>query len=125
MRLVVVLDTNDVSRLAAFWSAALGFERGEPDPPYLALRDPGGVHPDLLLQDVPEPGNGKNRMHLDLVVDDMNAEVARLVRLGAVQQGEPFTESGHRVAVMGDPEGNEFCVIDHRGAARPESQDTA
>lgn len=111
MRLVYVLDTNDAQRAAAFWSAALGFEHSEDDSPYVELKDPQGRWPTLLLQQVPEPKAGKNRMHLDMVVPDVHAEVTRLLRLGAVQQREPYEEFGHRLVVMADPEGNEFCVV--------------
>lgn len=111
MRLVCVLDVNDMARLANFWSAVLGFEQREPSPPYLTLYDPDRAWPDLLLQRVPEPKAGKNRMHLDLVVEDLAAETERVLRLGATRVGEPFEEDGHRVAVLGDPEGNEFCLI--------------
>lgn len=64
-----------------------------------------------MLQAVPEPKTTKIRLHLDLVVDDPEAEVARLVGLGAVRvDGDPFEEHGHRWIAMTDPEGNEFCV---------------
>ncbi|SKA26272.1 hypothetical protein SAMN02745673_03405 [Marinactinospora thermotolerans DSM 45154] len=119
MRLVWVLDTCDAERLAVFWGAALGYERDEADPPYIFLRDPGGLRPDLILQDVPEPKTGKNRMHLDIVVEDLHGEVSRLIGLGAVQRCAPVAEvNGGRLVVMADPEGNEFCVV--REATFPE-----
>jgi predicted enzyme related to lactoylglutathione lyase len=65
----------------------------------------------MLLQQVPEPKQGKNRMHLDLRVADSETEVARLVALGArILQG-PHDDEGHWTTVLADPEGNEFCVI--------------
>ncbi|MGW9346869.1 VOC family protein [Nocardiopsis flavescens] len=113
MRLVWVLDTNDLGAAADFWCAALGFVREEGDHPvYLALRDPAGRWPDLLLQEVPEPRAGKNRMHLDMVVHDLEAEIARVRALGARVVRPAFEEDGHRLAVLGDPEGNEFCLVE-------------
>jgi hypothetical protein len=54
----------------------------------------------------------KNRLHLDFVPDDQNAEVERLLAMGAsradVGQGD---ESW---VVLADPEGNEFCVLSAR-----------
>jgi len=38
--------------------------------------------PEILLQHVPEPKIGKNRMHLDMRVDHLEAEVERLTRWG-------------------------------------------
>ena len=112
MRMVCVLDTNDLDTLAAFWSAALSFEReaGE-HPTYRALRDPEGLRPDLILQWVPEPRPGKNRMHLDLLVSDQAAEADRLVGLGARILTTAFEEDGHVLSVLADPEGNEFCLV--------------
>ncbi|CAL9397068.1 hypothetical protein SUDANB121_01390 [Nocardiopsis dassonvillei] len=112
MRLVCVLDTNDLRAAADFWCAALGFERQEEGPVYLGLRDPGGRWPDLLLQKVPEPKAGKNRMHLDMVVHDLEAETERVRALGARVLRPAFEEDGHRLAVLADPEGNEFCLVE-------------
>jgi hypothetical protein len=68
--------------------------------------------PGLLFVPVPEGKVVKNRLHLDFRPDDQEAEVARLLALGArhadVGQGEqPW------VTLM-DPEGNEFCVLGSR-----------
>ena len=53
----------------------------------------------------------KNRLHLDLVVgpENIDAEVARLVGLGATRVSEHDDESG-RWILMTDPEGNELDV---------------
>ncbi|HEY1673016.1 MAG TPA: VOC family protein [Streptosporangiaceae bacterium] len=113
MRINYVLDCGDADTLAGFWAAALGFERGawEPPSPYVSLTRPGAGPPEMLLQQVPEPKQGKNRMHLDLRVADSETEVARLVALGArILQG-PHDDEGHWTTVLADPEGNEFCVI--------------
>lgn len=48
-------------------------------------------------------------MHLDLVTQDLTAEVERLSNLGAVY-AETHTERGTQWVVMTNPEGNEFCV---------------
>jgi hypothetical protein len=65
-RLLVVLDCVDANALADFWSSVLGFRRGSFHPPYVRLVDPRERWPNLLLQQVPEPKSGKNRMHLDI-----------------------------------------------------------
>ena len=53
----------------------------------------------------------KNRMHLDLLVDDVAEEVLRLERLGASRlTPEARQEFGQTWFVLADPEGNEFCV---------------
>jgi predicted enzyme related to lactoylglutathione lyase len=113
MRINYVLDCADPDSLANFWAAALGYERGEfrPPSPYVSLDGGAAGQPDLLLQGVPEPKQGKNRMHLDLRVKDSEAEVARLVALGATVLQGAFDDEGHWTTVLADPESNEFCVI--------------
>ncbi|MFJ9552636.1 VOC family protein [Nocardiopsis sp. NPDC101807] len=120
MRLVCVLDVDDFEETARFWCGALGFVREETQrhPSYLALLDPGGRWPDLLLQKVPEPSRGKNRMHLDMVVPDLEAEAERVLRLGARRVRPTFEEAGDLIAVLADPEGNEFCLVQQLEGAR-------
>ncbi len=110
------LDVQDTDLMAAFWSAALGFDdvrRG--DDGSAKLYPPAGAPPDvptLWLQHTGEPKQGKNRDHPDLrpTDGDVAAEVARLIALGArrVDVGQTGTES---FVVLADPEGNEFCVL--------------
>jgi predicted enzyme related to lactoylglutathione lyase len=108
---VYVLDCADADALADFWAAALGFRRGPFDPPYVKLNDPAGRWPALLLQQVPEPKVGKNRMHLDIHVDEVAPEVARLCALGARVVTDAHDDDGWFTAILADPQGNEFCVI--------------
>ncbi|MER5348864.1 VOC family protein [Kitasatospora sp. NPDC002551] len=65
----------------------------------------------ILFQRVPEPKQGKNRLHLDLHPgpDAREATVTRLTSLGATLLRD-VTEPGGSWTVMQDPEGNEFCV---------------
>jgi len=109
------IDTTDPDRLATFWSAALGWRRTDEDDDEIVLEPPAGspedgVVPDLLFLRVPESKSVKNRLHLDLRPEDQEAEVARLVGLGAVHadvgQGDDVTW-----VVLSDPDGNEFCVL--------------
>lgn len=111
MRLVVVLDCVDADALADFWSSALGFRRGSFHPPYVRLADPEERWPNLLLQQVPEPKSGKNRMHLDIQVADVHPEIERLTALGASIVDPPRDDGGFLTAILADPQGNEFCVI--------------
>ena len=109
--LQVVLDAADVDRLATFWASALGYRPYGRFEQYRSLVDPDGVGPKLILQEVPEPRSGKNRMHLDVHVPDVEAEVRRLEGLGAERvDADPIEEAGTIWVRMRDPEGNEFCV---------------
>jgi predicted enzyme related to lactoylglutathione lyase len=109
----LVLDCVDPDRLAAFWSAALGYTTLGGAGSYVMLLDPSSQQPKLLLQRVPEAKTGKNRMHLDIETPAVEREVTRLEELGARRlETEPRAEHGTRWVIMADPEGNEFCVCD-------------
>jgi predicted enzyme related to lactoylglutathione lyase len=111
MRVVVVLDCLQPERLAQFWANALRYRQAPSSGPYVVLVPDAQPGPDLVLQRVPEPKVGKNRMHLDLRVATLEPELARLAALGAeVLTPEPIDEDGFYWVVMADPEGNEFCV---------------
>jgi predicted enzyme related to lactoylglutathione lyase len=111
---VLILDCNDLDRTAEFWAGALRYQAVYRSEPYLVLmpqEESDGSGLVLQLQRVPEPKQGKNRLHLDLHVDDLEPEVERLSALGARPVNTDVAqESGFRWQVMADPEGNEFCV---------------
>jgi predicted enzyme related to lactoylglutathione lyase len=113
-----VLDCADPETLAPFWAEALGYVVLRRNPPYVALGHPAGTQPELLLQQVPEPKGGKNRMHLDLRVDALEDDLGRVLGLGARRLRGPFDDQGCLTVVLADPQGNEFCLIqtDRAGA---------
>lgn len=109
----ITLDCADAEKLADFWRRALGYRVLGSDDTYVVLVPVAGVAPPLVLQRVPSrsPG-GKNRMHIDLVTDEVEAEVDRLERLGALRLHDEVQRAGGaaRWVTMADPAGNEFCV---------------
>ena len=113
--LTVTMDAADPQSLAPFWAAALRYRVAGAEGNYVALVPLEGTGPTVLLQQVPEAKAGKNRVHLDLKVADVEAEAARLEALGASRSAGPRSELGSRWIVMADPEGNEFCVCDGQG----------
>ena len=108
-----VIDVDDLDHGVAFWSAALGAEEevlGEISRPiYRRLRLPDS-EVRILLQHTSDPKVGKERMHLDLETDDVEAEVARLEALGA-NRWDHQQERGFDFWVLRDPWANEFCVL--------------
>jgi hypothetical protein len=111
----ITFDCHDALVVGRFWSAALGrplAEVPEPSEHFATIgaidHDPGDA-PQWLFAKVPEQKVAKNRVHLDLVADDREQEIARLVELGATR-GADHDEYGHSWTVMADPEGNEFCI---------------
>lgn len=106
----VVIDARDPQALARFWADVLGQRV------LCATRDEVIVgadeqaYPGLCFVPVPEGKAVKNRLHLDLDPDDRDAEVERIVALGATRVD---VGQGPEVSwvVLADPEGNEFCVL--------------
>lgn len=107
----LVLDCRDPEQLAPFWRAALGYRGHYADEDLVVLVPELGTASPLLLQRVPEPKAVKNRMHLDVIVDDVENEARRLERLGARRiDHEVQTFGGTEWVRLADPEENEFCV---------------
>lgn len=108
----VVIDSRDHARLARWWADVLGWRLVYEDVNEAAVAQGEDSEPALVFVPVPEPKQVKNRLHIDLAPDDREAEVRRLLDLGArhadVGQGEQTW------VVLEDPEGNEFCVLSAR-----------
>ncbi len=110
-RVDLVLDCADPATLADFWRAALDYRDYYVDTSVAVLVPKEGIASPLVLQGVPEPKVAKNRMHLDIVVDDIEPEITRLQALGAQRLDEGVQSvGGIRWVRMADPERNEFCV---------------
>lgn len=111
--LVVVIDCSDLRRSARFWASVLGYAReGAAGGRYQSLVPADGRGIEILLQRVPEVKSGKNRLHLDLRTPNLQAEVERVVALGALRVTRvPVTEAGWRWHILADADGNEFCVL--------------
>ncbi len=111
----VVVDCADPRTLGRWWAEVLGFHVLYDSPGELVLIEGTAEqprYPALVFVRVLEPKTRRNRLHLDLNPDDDEAEVTRLLALGA-HRGDirhdrvPWT-------VLTDPEGNEFCVLEPR-----------
>ncbi|MGI8708396.1 MAG: VOC family protein [Actinomycetota bacterium] len=108
----VTMDCNDPDVMGRFWSQVTGREvvdHGQEDP-YWALVDPERRDVTLLLQKVAENKRTKNRVHLDLHTPDLDAEVKRVMGLGARLVGR-YEEDGEIWVWCEDPERNEFCIV--------------
>lgn len=118
----VTLDCVDALTVGRFWSAAVGrpldagADNGFASIGFAARRDRDGWaqvapqdEPTWIFARVPEPKLGKNRLHLDVVTTDVEAEIARLLNLGATRVAD-HEEYGYTWTLMADPEGNEFDI---------------
>ena len=111
-----VMGVSDMDRAYRFWRDALRYVPRDPvyDPTWNVLVPPGGgpgAHLALSLSGTPVERHP--RLHLDLNPDGgTQAEVARLLALGAsIVDWDLYPEDPDFV-VLADPEGNRFCVID-------------
>ncbi|HET8599993.1 MAG TPA: VOC family protein [Segeticoccus sp.] len=107
------VDCSDPYALAQFWSQVLDIPMDPEDTP--DADETGfevGPGQALLFQRVPEPKTVKNRLHLCLEPQQpREAEVERLLGLGATLYDDRRNPDGTGWAVLRDPEGNEFCVL--------------
>jgi hypothetical protein len=102
----VVIDapTDSFAAERDFWAAALLTQARQVEryPEFTALMDPASLSV-VGLQDI---GTDGARFHVDLETDDVEAEVARLLRLGAEKVSD-----GRTWVVLRDPAGLLLCVV--------------
>lgn len=111
----IVWDACDPRGLGEFWTASLDAEpmTDDADGYEARLRLGEELFLDLCFQPVTDSTRSLQRLHLDLAAGDQQEEVVdRLLALGArhvdIGQGDvPWV-------VLADPEGNAFCVMEHR-----------
>ena len=123
----ITFACEDPDRLAGFWAAALGYVKQEAPPEYMeawlaagrdpngaaAIVDPEGRGPRLFFEKKPKTSTSSIPIHLDLNASDREAEVERLIGLGAREVETKTRTTGPYIetwTVMKDPEGNGFCV---------------
>jgi hypothetical protein len=108
----ILVDTSPQAHetVSQFWGGALGRElKYAAEERYASLKGP---HLDCFVQRV-EPGH--EGVHFDIETDNVDAEVARLEKLGAKR-----VKQVKRWWVMEDPGGHRFCVVPVQSAHWPE-----
>jgi predicted enzyme related to lactoylglutathione lyase len=109
----LVIDATDPERLARFWCGLLGVEVettiGDGQFVVLSATSDGLT---VGFQQVPEEKSGKNRLHLDLIVEDLDGSTAEIESLGGrwLQPGVTHELEGFQWRCMVDTEGNEFDI---------------
>ncbi|MFE2345412.1 VOC family protein [Kitasatospora cineracea] len=105
----IMVDSADPITLGRWWAEALGWVVVDETEEIIEIRPEPDRMPGLLFVPVPESKTTKNRLHPDFRPDDQEAEVSRLISLGA-RRVDPVQDGQHWVTLL-DPEGNEFCVL--------------
>ncbi|MFO1049039.1 MAG: VOC family protein [Geminicoccaceae bacterium] len=119
--LLINIDVDDLERGVSFYTNALGLTIG---------RRFGGAGVELLGAEAPiyllakaggsegVPGSRRSYarhwtpVHLDIVVADLDAAVDRAVTAGAMLESPAATTAWGRIAMLADPFGHGFCLIE-------------
>ncbi len=110
----VTIDCHEPRRLGRFWAELLAtpmMDAGPDRPGWVRLQPLASHGPFINFQPVQERKVGKLRLHLDVLVRDLESGAERVVALGGTDTGRRETLSRGSIAVMLDPEGKEFCVL--------------
>ena len=106
----VVVDAFDPARLGMWWAEVLGYRVLHENSDEAQIGHEAGAAPTLVFVRAPESKAGRNRLRIDLTPDNQEAEVERLVDMGARRVDLGHSPDGDW-EVLVDPEGNEFCVL--------------
>jgi predicted enzyme related to lactoylglutathione lyase len=125
LRFLVNLDVDDLEKAVGFYGAAFGLSVGRRFGPH-SVEMLGGTAPIYLLLNKPgsrATASGDLRkyerhwtpVHLDFVVEDIEAAVEKAVRAGARLEKPAVTNAWGKLAVLADPFGHGFCFIEFLG----------
>jgi predicted enzyme related to lactoylglutathione lyase len=134
--LMVNIDVDDIEKGIAFYAAAFGLTVGRrfggdmvemlglPAPIYLLLKPPDSAA---------SPGGTSKRhygrhwtpVHIDVVVEDISAAMIRAEKAGAILEAPVISASWGHMALMADPFGHGFCLVEFAGRGYDEIADPA
>lgn len=110
---MITFDCYDALTLATWWARYVsGVVHQNDDASFVTVTADGLT---LGFQQVAEPTPGKNRLHLDLAVGDRRTVRDLLLADGARLVAD-HEDSSFCWTVLADPEGNQFCIMQHNGA---------
>jgi predicted enzyme related to lactoylglutathione lyase len=125
IQLLVNIDVEDLERATKFYCAALDLRVGRRFDGWTELV---GASAQIYLLPKREGTRASSSsdekrhyrrhwtpVHLDFVVGDVNESVARAQAAGATVEGEIETHPWGRIALLADPFGNGFCLLQFSG----------
>src|SRR5512133_2687887 len=123
----VCIDVDDLDRAVAFYVRALGLAPGRrlgdewaeltgaPVPLDLLAKPPGTAALPSGTRALRDYERHWTPVHLDVVVEDVDAAVARAVEAGATLERAAKTNPWGRIAILADPFGHGFCLLEFIG----------
>lgn len=126
MNLLVNIDVDDLARATAFYAEAFGLVVGRrfgldgvemlgATAPIYLLNKPAGTRATITSGQTRDYTRHWTPVHLDIVVDDVDTAVARAVAAGAVLEQPARSASWGRIALLSDPFGHGFCLLQFLG----------
>lgn len=120
--LLVNIDVDDLEMAAAFYTTAFGLRVGRRlgtdaiellgrSAPIYLLAQPAGSRATVGTDQRREYGRHWTPVHLDFVVDEIDAAERCAREAGATLEAPVMTHPWGRLAVMADPFGNGFCLV--------------
>jgi predicted enzyme related to lactoylglutathione lyase len=123
--LLVNIDVADLGKAESFYCAAFGLRAGRrfdgavellgSTAPIYLLAKPAGTQATLAAPQKRDYGRHWTPVHLDFVVPDLPAALARAKAAGATVESEVKTNAWGRIALLADPFGNGFCLLQFTG----------
>jgi predicted enzyme related to lactoylglutathione lyase len=122
----VCIDVDDLDHGIAFYTRALGLTAGRrsdewaellgaPCPIDVLAKPPGTAAVPTGTRALRAYDRHWTPIHLDVSVEDLDAAVARAVAAGAKVERAPETKAWGRIAILGDPFGHGFCLLEMKG----------
>jgi len=120
--LLVNIDVDDLEQAIGFYSRAFGLTvgrrfgtgggemLGSSAPIYLLVK-PGGSRAAATIPQSRDYSRHWTPVHLDFVVDDIDAAVERALAAGARLEAPVNASVWGRLALMADPFGHGFCFV--------------
>jgi predicted enzyme related to lactoylglutathione lyase len=120
------LDVDDMERAVAFYTQALELRVGRrfdggfvellgAEAPLFLLLKAAGSEPFARAEQARGYARHWTPLHLDFVVADLDAAVSRALAAGAVLEAAPTQHAYGRLALLHDPFGHGFCLLQFEG----------
>ena len=134
MDVLANIDVDDLEKGIAFYTQALGLKVGRRFAKeavellggsaviYLLVK-PSGTPASRVMHQKREYRRHWTPVHLDFVVQDIQAATAAVVAAGAVLEDEIETHKWGHIAHLADPFGHGLCLIEFRGKGYDEIAD--